>query len=382
LILNFFRPGTDDLNVMSQMSVKNLADHLQRALNPRSVVAVSTTCDAARLGRWLVIFCAVVVAATGWYVDINKTDRFAHWNVVVVGAMLLLAGATRRLPWHRMHRRWVLLYPLAAFTLLAAVGVMAPAAGPGYLSMFTLWFLYIGVTQNAGTSWLVAPFGALAWIVISWPIDEQRVVRLCLALLVWGVLGDVLAMRARQVDERTHDLSQQADTDALTGLANRRALQRELDSMTVGDVVVVLDIDHFKRVNDTRGHDGGDRVLVDLAGALTSVVRVGDVVARFGGEEFVLLLRHPVRTSASGQSGLVAQVHGAAPVMERLRASWSALYPDITWSAGVCSHLVGSSPSHTLSLADAALYEAKRTGRDRVVLHERCVPASEPVYAI
>jgi diguanylate cyclase (GGDEF)-like protein len=381
LILNFSRPGTDDLSVMSLMSVKNLADRLQRALNLRSVVAVSTTPDAARLGRWLVLFGAVVIAATGWYVDINKTDRFAHWNVGVVGAMLLLAGATRRLPWHRMHRRWVLLYPLAAFTLLAAVGVMAPAAGPGYLSMFTLWFLYIGVTQKAGTSWLVAPFGALAWIVISWPIDEQRVVRLCLVLLVWGVLGDVLAMRARQVDERTHDLSQQAETDALTGLANRRALQRELDAMTAGDIVVVLDIDHFKRVNDTRGHDGGDRVLVDLAGALSSVIRAGDVVARLGGEEFVLLLRHPVRTSASGQSAPVAQ-RCAEAVLERLRVTWSALYPDITWSAGVCGHLAGTSPTQTLSHADAALYEAKRAGRDRVVVHEPRVPTSEPVYAI
>jgi diguanylate cyclase len=378
LILNFSRPGTDDLHVMSLMSVKNPADRLQRSLNPRSVVAVSTTTDAARLGRWLMIFCAVVIAATGWYVDINKNDRYAHWNVVAVGAMLLLAGLTARLPWHRMHRRWVLLYPMTGFTLLAAVGVMAPAAGPGYLSIFTLWFLYIGVTLKAGTSWLVAPFAALAWIVISWPIDEQRVVRLFLALLVWGLLGDVLAMRAQQVDQRTHDLSQQADTDALTGLANRRALQRELDAVAVGDVVVVLDIDHFKRVNDTRGHDGGDRVLVDLAGALSAAVRAGDVVARFGGEEFVLLLRRPIRTSASGQCGLVTAPHDAAPVMERLRATWSALYPDITWSAGVCRHDPGARPSHTLSLADEALYAAKRGGRDQVVVHGAAVPTSEP----
>jgi diguanylate cyclase len=382
LILNFSRPGTDDLNVMSQMSVKNLADRLQRALNLRSVVAVSTTTDAARLGRWLMIFCAVVIAATGWYVDINKTDRFTYWNVVAVGAMLLLAGPTGRLPWHRMHRRGVLLYPLAGFTLLAAVGVMAPAAGPAYLSMFTLWFLYIGVTQRAGTSWLVAPCGALAWIVISWPIDEQRVVRLCLTLLVWGVLGDVLAMRAKQVDQRTHDLSHQADTDALTGLANRRALQRELDGIGPGDVVVVLDIDHFKQVNDTRGHSGGDRVLVDLAAVLTAVVRSGDVVARFGGEEFVLLLRRPVRTSASGLTPLLTTPHGAAPVMARLRTSWSRLYPDITWSAGVCTHTAGTFPSQTLSRADDALYEAKRTGRDRVVLHDADLPTSDPVYAI
>ena len=345
----------------------------------RSVVDVSTTPDAARLGRCLLLFSAAVIAFTGWYVDVDTTDRFGHWALVVVGAMLLLAGSTALIPWHRMRRRSVLLYPLTGLALLAGVGYLAPAAGPAYLSMFTLWFLYIGVTQKAGTSWLVAPFGALAWTVISWPIDEQRVVRLVLAMLVWGLLADVLAVRAQQVDMRTRDLSRQAGTDALTGLANRRILQRELDAMAVGDVLVVIDIDHFKRVNDTLGHGAGDLVLMDLAGVLTSVVRAGDVVARLGGEEFVLLLRRPVRTSASGPTAQVPVPHGASPVIERLRQSWRQLHPDITWSAGVCTHMSGVHPVQTLSFADEALYAAKHAGRDRVVVHGTAAPTSEPM---
>jgi diguanylate cyclase len=338
-------------------------------------VEVSTTQDAARLGRWLLLFNAAIVAASGWYVDDDTTDRYGHWAPLVVTALLLLAGVTWWLPWSRMPRRAVLFFPLTGIAQLGVVGYLAPAAGPAYLSVVTLWFLYIGVTQKAGTAWLVAPVGAVAWIVISWPLDHQRAVRLVLAMLVWVLLGDVLAVRARQVDQRTRDLSHQAGTDALTGLANRRTLQRELDVMAPGDVLVVIDIDHFKRVNDTLGHDAGDRVLVDLAAVLASVVRAGDLVARLGGEEFVLLLRRPVRTSAA----LMHVPHGAGPVIERLRTTWRQLHPAITWSAGVCTHLGTVRPAQTLSFADEALYAAKRAGRDRVVFHNPAASTSSPM---
>jgi diguanylate cyclase (GGDEF)-like protein len=352
-----------------------LIERARGAARLRSVVEVSTTPDAARLGRWLLLFNAAVVAGSGWYVDNDATDRYGHWAPLVVAALLVLAGSTRRLPWSRMPRRAVLLYPLTGIALLGVVGYLAPAAGPAYLSVLTLWFLYIGVAQKAGTAWLVAPVAGVAWVVISWPLDAQRGVRLVLAMLVWVLLADVLAVRTQQVDKRTQALSHQAGTDALTGLANRRTLQRELDATAPGDVVVVLDIDHFKRVNDTLGHDAGDRVLVDLARVLTSVVRAGDVVARLGGEEFVLLLRRPVRTPIA----FVPVPHGAGPVIARLRATWGPLYPHITWSAGVCAHGAGVHPAQTLALADDALYEAKRAGRDRVVHSTAALPTSEPV---
>jgi diguanylate cyclase len=366
---------------MYLMSVKKLAARARRSLHLGSVVEITTTRDAARLGQWLMAFCALVVASTGWYVDNRRPDRFSHWAPLTVGAMLLVALGTGRIPWNRLPSRATLIYPVAGLSLMALIGYLAPAAGPAYLAMLTLWFMFVGVTQKAGTAWLVAPFAAAVWAVINLPLDEQKAVRLGLAIVVWVVLGDTLAVRAKQVAVRTEDLSQQADTDPLTGLANRRTLQRELMAMKPGDIVVVLDVDHFKQVNDTRGHDGGDLVLVDLAATLTSVVRGGDLVARFGGEEFVLLLRRPNRTPASSPAAVATVPHGAGPVMSRLRASWQLLHPDITWSAGVCAHGADQLPAQTLSFADEALFRAKRAGRDRVITHPTPVPTSELLRA-
>ena len=85
---------------------------------------------------------------------------------------------------------------------------------------------------------------------------------------------------------------EQADRDWLTGLHNRRFLARELDRAEPAFSLAVFDLDHFKRVNDEHGHDAGDKVLVRVASLLMSAVRHSDVVARTGGEEFVVLMAH------------------------------------------------------------------------------------------
>ncbi len=172
---------------------------------------------------------------------------------------------------------------------------------------------------------------------------------------------------AQQHRRRAAELAERAERDPLTGLGNRRRLERgcaELLPASARDgtplAVALLDVDHFKQVNDRLGHAAGDRVLVALAQALRDGTRASDIVARYGGEEFVVVM--PGLDPAQ-----------AADVAERLRArlgaqDWAAVLGEgagLSVSAGLAS-----APAYELPLllqrADEALYRAKRGGRDRL----------------
>ena len=175
----------------------------------------------------------------------------------------------------------------------------------------------------------------------------------------FGIIVALALDSARQHELLRH----QAETDHLTGLLNRRAFQEQLqallhearrNSRPVG--LVILDIDHFKRVNDDHGHHTGDLALVAVAEALRESVRERDVVARLGGEEFALVLP----STAPDASFLIA---------ERARdkvANQTGVDHRLTLSAGLASYPEdGQDAEALLRCADNALYAAKRAGRDR-----------------
>ena len=319
-----------------------------------AVVDVRSTADAARLGRWLMVFQGLTIGLSGWWV---ATDDGAPWAVFAAAAAMVALGlASAALPWARWGRWPLAAYPHAAMAVLVVLGVTAPTAAPAYVSLLTLWFMYVGVVAPVHTGIKTLPMAVLAFVALQQRVGPEQVVRLVLAVVIWVVLSDVLALRAAASAGRALHLRAQADTDALTGLPNRRALETALSSLSEGDVVMVIDLDHFKQVNDSGGHAYGDRVLVDFAATLLAVVRGRDQVARYGGEEFVLVLPQ--------DNGLGL---GAASVTARLRQRWSAQYPTITWSGGASCHHEGDDPHQTLRAADRALYRAKEAGRDRVL---------------
>ena len=179
------------------------------------------------------------------------------------------------------------------------------------------------------------------------------------------------AMEKSQLRKDNRRLLQQLETlsltDPLTGVSNRRAFDRFLEQEIARArrhdhplCVIDLDIDHFKQVNDTYGHEGGDQVLRAFAQTVTSVLRKEDSLYRCGGEEFSALMPQadPAGVVAAAQR-IVASV-AASPVQV------GSTQVPITVSAGAACLEDGDDVAKLLSRADAALYEAKRTGRNRV----------------
>jgi diguanylate cyclase (GGDEF)-like protein len=168
------------------------------------------------------------------------------------------------------------------------------------------------------------------------------------AAQLFGSQAGLALEQQRAIDELTAAAMQ----DPLTGVGNRRRAAVLLEALQPSDAVVLIDLDHFKLVNDTAGHAAGDRVLVLLGRFLREAARDADAIARYGGEEFLVVLR--------GAGG------AATAAIGRLLEGWHEQRPLTTFSAGVAVHQLGRSPAATLGRADAALYRAKRTGRDRV----------------
>jgi diguanylate cyclase (GGDEF)-like protein len=148
--------------------------------------------------------------------------------------------------------------------------------------------------------------------------------------------------------------------DPLTGLANRRRLDQDLVRIDAERAaaraavsVAMVDVDHFKRFNDTYGHREGDVMLQSIGSAITGAVRPGDTVYRYGGEEFLVLMRNAPQVAA-------------VEVCEGVRHAVSRLERSVTVSIGVATGIEESLSTLTVA-ADEALYRAKEEGRDRVV---------------
>jgi diguanylate cyclase (GGDEF)-like protein len=189
--------------------------------------------------------------------------------------------------------------------------------------------------------------------------------------------------RLEALASQVGELQRLSSTDGLTGVHNHRHFQERLrdefrraqrydDALSL----ILLDLDHFKAVNDQYGHAAGDGVLREVAGALQRGVRETDLVARYGGEEFAVLLPRTHLT-------------GALTVAERVRRELRALRLGVegtlrvTASLGVSSfpHRTVLTPEQLLLTADEALYRAKHEGRDRICLHSQLPPFPPPSSA-
>lgn len=203
------------------------------------------------------------------------------------------------------------------------------------------------------------------------------------SVLNWVVLptgGRTLLMQFQDVTAQRQaelDLMRQTETDSLTGIGNRLKLVRWIAEFAEAGEdfgVVFLDVDHFKLINDTRGHDVGDEILRAIASRLTLVAGADDVVVRFGGDEFVVLCRSTGPAGPEEGSAISVAVHSLANRVHRVLAepiqtATGAVH--VTVSIGICDDTIPvARPLDRLQYADTAAYRAKRLGEDRQVLYD------------
>jgi diguanylate cyclase (GGDEF)-like protein len=312
--------------------------------------------------------------------DIRRFDRTAVLFFVVWGGLAWLAckgalasGKGRRTTLIAVHL--LLLAQSAIVAILEnidGVGLFGIALGcfvvPGFLTISPKSFRITTILFLAG---VVVPLRLLIDDPAHYVIFTSKALALALLSAILQYHFHKTRLELHQIVQDLHEhntrLSLSASSDPLTGLANRRAFEQAFDvewerwrhdGRTFS--LVTVDIDFFKKINDTMGHDFGDSVLKEVGRHLGSAIRQSDLVVRMGGEEFLLLL------PGAGTDRALAIAERLHTGLADLETGRSYGIP-ITASFGVAGAGETGTPEEFLRLADQRLYAAKRGGRDRVV---------------
>ena len=381
------RPQPQDLALMGALvvlgavhtAVAGTVERMRRRVSDTSYYDLSSVWTfAAALLLPTPLTAAVVVAVYGhlWVRVWRPVKKPLHRNVYTCAVVVLAAEVAHRVVaqlggpenWSRGP---------AGLGVLALAAVVYAVVNNGLVTVVVVLTSGPAPTSRAGR--LRALLGGRDDVVLELAtLSLGALTALALAFNPWLVPFALVPLLVLHRADMARQLEQRAATDGKTGLLNaaawheqaERALHRaQRHGGAAG--VLILDLDHFKAVNDTYGHLAGDEVLVAVAAALRTEVREGDVVGRFGGEEFVVLLRD-LELSGAGRRRLEA-------VAERIRERIAALNvavqtPDgpltisgLSTSVGAVFHLGRASTlQQVLGAADAALYAAKRDGRNLV----------------
>ena len=329
--------------------------------------------------------------------------RFDYWGLAWFLAFALLANSTFfvliRSGWSRRFADPSMVSAQIGFAALLALVIGYHVAAPAMVITSMLYFtaFFFGVFSFSRRQYLfLGSLAAVAYLVmlllkydaslrsgVDFRLEMLHFMVLAVVLLWMSLLGSYVAhMRTKLVEKSTAlanalgRLKELASRDELTGLHNRRHLmeileQQEERARRHGEpfTLCILDIDHFKLINDSYGHGVGDEVLKGFSERIRTLLRRMDIVGhndservfgRYGGEEFLLLLPY-----AEGENALTClrRLHAA---VQAAAFQTSAGPVRVTFSAGLAQHHAGESVGELIQRADEALYRAKSAGRDRI----------------
>jgi diguanylate cyclase (GGDEF)-like protein len=339
----------------------------------------------------MLVLCLLTYAATSSgaigqiFASLDNNDRLRLNGLFLAGSAILVLGFAQTFFERRVFAGWLGKASIGVMTAIGgsacAYAILSPWLMPvtdrlltaSYLSLICLVpvILWRAYRQRSNYLWMFAlawgapvAFAGLriasAFDLLGWSfwLDNSTIVSMMLeALLSSFAIAYRIRILSRERDEaREQEIAARllAATDPLTGLLNRRAFLERSIGRDGDQMLLLADIDHFKRVNETIGHDGGDEVLRVFARALRAAVPPDALVARLGGEEFAII--------APADAGLAASM-----VLERLRTERMPFDLSVTASIGTCTGpLAREIDWKTLyRSADRALFEAKAAGRDR-----------------
>lgn len=320
---------------------------------------------------------AVVVSATVLHAG-NRLLTPAHRMLVVATLALVVGDALIIRSWNRLPHSpdW------AGNALMAgAFGAMALAAmgerRQGHIGIdWSVPRRQIDLMSLRSRSTVSILAGMLLTAIAAWSAwdgDAGNTHTVILVMALFGLAAVVLTM-GRALDQAillTQQLGQKADRDSLTGLLNHRSAYEHLQHvLRVGHeagapvAVALIDVDDFKLVNDTWGHQTGDAVLRQLAGILEGVCRATDIAARYAGDEFILILPD---VDDVGAHGIAERMMGELADLTYVMPSGARI--EICWSVGIAvTSRCGLDATWMVAVADAAMYDAKGSGKNRAML--------------
>jgi len=291
---------------------------------------------------------SVATWVVAWFVNRRGGSTLAMWMLTTEVA-LHAVFAVMRLGWESDFQYYLIpLLPFMMFNDRARTGVVSIASGV-----------------------VLATFVALRWlgpesVTLPPALAAFRYANLVIPFFMLGLLSYYFRLASTVVEQQMTEI---ARTDPLTGLLNRRRMEERLAEEAAlhrarGTIfsVVLADVDRFKQINDEHGHDAGDRALSAVATVFQSTLRAGDAVARWGGEEFLLLLPG---TDLKAAEEVALRLRAAA---EQRLAQLGGLPGALTLTFGVSSFAASTSVETCVKAADRALYRGKAEGRNRVVV--------------